>query len=442
MDNNPTNPQPEAPAPEAPAPAPESTPAPEQPAAPAPEQPETPTPAPEQPTPAPAPEPVQEKQPADAPLRGDPTVQVVDPITSGKPAVAEEVKKEQSKKTMKKLVPLFIGLGVLALLAVVIVVVYLISHNPENMVKSSINKLLRQDTLGINLQIDTDDGKYSSQTVKVNTLIDKNALYLRAENLAGLLEGSVANSIVDSLGEFTVRNIAREISDRWWKIDSTSSTSDEDSPVQIDVSSITDALNDRNKIIKAWNDHPFIYAVNQVSGSQYPTSGTVIRLGINEKEYEAFVEAVSDGKKVQNINSLDSDDELDEDVSSSTSLDLDSAKWTIDATISSSIFGDSTLTGLYLNKEENKIKTQVVVDLEHAAKTAPADSSNISEMITIIEKAILDLFSDSYSQDYSQLDYDDTLEIVDDEDDLSGSFSELEELMSQLEDLELEDYDY
>ncbi len=305
-----------------------------------------------EPTPAPVETPAVEPTPAPTPEPAP------EPIAA--PAAPAPAPK---KKMSGGLIGLIIGLAMLLIGGGVLAFLYFTSHTPEKILNSAINNLLNQKTIAFDATAETisDNGNYK-YTVGLYT-DGSDTAYMRMSGI-----GDIYKALFSVFGTEIADDAMAKINELdgvWWKLESNSEYNGSL------FSGITDIdFSIYSKVATAYKQHPFLIAT-KTSGT-YDTSGSAYKISVDESKYEAF----SAELKNDNITSIPFG-----------TLEVNGETEDFIVTITSPFLGDNnTITGMYQEKINDLRTMKTTVDFEHAAKTAPTDAKDISEMQSILSE--------------------------------------------------------
>ena len=366
MDNNPT-------------PGPTPTPVPEPTPTPNPDLASSPEPAME-PAPEPTSTPVIEPQPVDSATSAsaDETAPIVNPSV---PNVAEDVAvapAQGKKKISGALIGVIVGVGVLLLGAIVLLVLHFTASTPDKILNSAVEGLLNQKDISFNASIEQSNGEESMNYLVSVYAREGDAAYIRVSGISEIfkkllsaLETDVSNEYTNEVSE--MENALNELENNWWKI-KTDDVSDSSLPSELSGINLSSLV----KAAETYRKYPFLTA--QKTSGTYNTSGTPYTLSIDKAKYDTFRSALNDGSTNTALPDI-------------SNIDSEATKPIV--TIIGSFFGEGTLTGIYLNSEDESSSTKITIDFEHATKTAPADAKDFSEM----QKMLTELIGGSSSSD-------------------------------------------
>ncbi|MBR3319891.1 procyclic acidic repetitive family protein [Candidatus Saccharibacteria bacterium] len=352
-----------------------------------------------EPTPETAPEPTstpaQQIVPEPAPEAAFGPVSTETPAPTAEPATAPATAPAPKKKG--GLIALIIGLAVLLLGGGAFAVLYFTSHTPNKLVESAIINELKKDTVSMSTTTEQNDMNVSIDIYAPN----KNDIYLRFDGYEEIYASLLA--------AFGVKSISG-IDNVWWKLDSNSSSSSNMLDVSLDVSG-------RDKSLAAYKKYPYLVA-EPVSGKSFPTSGNVYKITIDKTEFEGYKKEAGD----------DSSDGI---LFGNVRIGDDGA--TVYFTVTSTLLGNATLTGVYTEQTTDSGKTATSINFEKDLSSAPSQAKSISELEKLIESSVqLDTGStQNNSSNIYDLDTDDDSDFDIDLDDIE---SLQDEVLKEIED--------
>ena len=310
-----------------------------------------PTPAPVE-TPAVESTPVSTPEPALAPTP-EPIATPVAPATTPK------------KKMSGGLIGLIIGLAVLLIGGGVFAFLYFTSHTPEKVLDSAMVNLRSLQPIALNA---TSEVVYGDETYQYTLALYEDGsatAYMRMSGISDIYKAMLTAFGMELSDETTTK--LKSLDDVWWGIDTESGYDYKDSLLS---GAINTDFSVHSKILAAYKKYPFLI-VEQTTGN-YNTSGTAYKISVDKSKYEAYCAELKD----DNITSLPFGP-----------LEVNDETENFVVTITSSFLGsNSTITGMYQEKTNDSQTTKITVDFEHAAKTAPTDAKDISEMQSILSE--------------------------------------------------------
>lgn len=333
--------------------------APEAPAAPVPEVAPTPEPAPTQ---EPAPTPV---APAVPDVPETPAEPISTEAQAANPVVPAQPKKKLSKGILAAIITgavvLLGGLGFLAFV--------MFGKDPTALANSAFQNAFSEKTFAYKAAAEATS---SEQTMTYSTemvALENGEAYFRIEGL-GQLFGALLSAFSSSstLDSVALDAAFEQVEATWWKLEPGEDTSDL-GVANIDTTNL--AFAERQKIVTALKANPFLIA-EKTTIKDYSTSGDAYKITFDKDKLAAYKNAMNGNADNLSISGLAIEDY---------------SEIPIYITMTSPLFSDPVLTGIYIESASNDTTSKIAIDFEHCQKTAPAEFRNVSEMATMIQEA-------------------------------------------------------